>query len=1747
MAPSVRGGTQDEADKYKTATDAKHLLDIIGKDVYEKAKKDAEPYINELQGHLSQATYPNDKRPERTTPSNPCNLEYEYHTNVTSNVIEPCKHKSGKRLSEVHNSECDNRKIRDSDKKNNSVGACAPYRRLHVCDKNIQQIKTENITTHNLLADVCQAAKFEGQSIRGYHPKYEVQYPGSGSSMCTMLARSFADIGDIIRGKDLFIGNNRKGEKLEAKIKEYFQKIYKQLVKKKEDAQTHYSDSTNFYQLREDWWNINRKEVWKAITCEVQGFNYFRHTCNGQNPTQNNCRCPKGDQVPTYFDYVPQFLRWFEEWAEDFCRKRKKKIENAIKNCRGDNGKELYCDLNGYDCVETVRGKEKLVEGADCKKCSVACNPFVPWMDNQQKEFEKQKNKYAEEIKKANGTSNGTTTTTIRIGDKTINNLYVGDFYEKLEKQYGKVENFLGLLNKEGICQSEPKVGNQKADAADFTESKTEKTFSRTKYCRACPLCGVNGPKGNWTDIEDKECTLVEKKKYDSNNTTNIDILTADKSQKNILQKYNKFCKNGANDEKSATPTANGGGQIKNWQCYYDESKESGQNNNCILGKWEDFTGNEDVTSYNVFFYNSIIEMLNDSIEWKDKLNICINNKTGKCRKVCKNPCECYKRWIEKKKTELEKIKDHFRKQKDIGDAAQREMTLNITLNNNFLNDIKDAYPVKQQLQKIEERLKDKMQEDFIFERTKTSIDKFLQEEEQFAEKCIEKHKCQDPQPSTPAGGGVARSDSGPRDPSSPRPAEEGAGDGSDDASSEDEEEEEEEEEEDDEAKELEEEPESKEVVEQKEDTTVNVCKTVEEALNNMENLNAACDQKYSLPQRHWGWRCVTPTTSNDTTREAGKGGVEGGGSSEHGSRHRRSISAAPGESAPSSDNKGGLCIPPRRRRLYVGKLHNWASGGNDTQVSGGDTGSQSDKLREAFIESAAVETFFLWHKYKTVKQKELDEKKKQQQADGLLTTVNGGSGDDEASTPDPQTQLQKSGTIPPDFLRLMFYTLGDYRDILYSGSNDNTKSRGYSDIFSGDNVIKERESKIQEQLKKFFQNSGTTPSSTSGKTPQQTWWDENAQHIWNGMICALTYKENEEKTNDTQKIKKDDTVYKKFFGENNNKNPANPVPTGTPGTAATQKGTYQSTYKYETVELKEENETKAPASSGEKNPPKLSDFVLRPTYFRYLEEWGETFCRQRARMLEKIKLECRSDKTGKRHCSGDGHICDKTYLQHNNMFADFVCRDCHKQCRNYKKWIDIKFVEFHEQKNTYEKEHKKLKDNSKNDGDTKKFCTEIKEKKTAAEFLKELKHCKDDQNNSEEKDEEDKKNNEIKFEDIPQTFSRSTYCETCPLNGVTCNGRGGTNPCTPVNGNNWESVFNSINGNGGKSSTIEVEMIDRRGPYMKEYMEKKSDKSFKDSYLFKSVREQNWTCKYKGENMDVCKLDQFKDNIDLNQYTTFKVLLHYWLEDFLYGYYLLKTKKLIEECTKSGGNTCDEKYQKNCVCVKKWVDKKKNEWEKIKEHYNIREQQEGDTDMKSLVRKLLEQLQSLTELNKIMKPCTMLDKFKESLKCNSITSSENSKEKDIVECMLEDLDTKIKTESCPDQPSVENPAQCEGSAPLPDEEEELLEEDEQNTVGKQQPSFCPEAQAPPQEDETDGTCDPAPPVVPKVQEEKEVAKDKGDKETEQAAPAPAAPPPSVNPTLSDQPTNSISDILSSTIPFGIAIALTSIALLFLK
>ncbi|KOB84958.1 hypothetical protein PFDG_00353 [Plasmodium falciparum Dd2] len=1678
-------------------TTAKHIFDRIGKDVYDKVKTEAEQRSKgELKGTLSQAKF--DKAPEgQQTPGNTCELKYQWHTNVTNGRSYPCRTGTEKRFSEVSGGECDDKKIKGS-----NGGACAPFRRLNLCVRNLENINNYGkINNDTLLADVCLAALHEGDSIRGDHDKYKQS--NEDSQLCTELARSFADIGDIIRGKDLYRGNNGK-DKLEENLKNIFGKIHDNLT---EEAKKKYQDGApEFYKLREDWWYANRRQVWKAIRCSApRDANYFRQTvCSGgKTPTQGKCRCIDFS-VPTYFDYVPQFLRWFEEWGEEFCRLRKHKLQNAINKCRYDeNKKERYCDLNGYDCKGTARGENKYKYEHDCIQCSFSCTPFTNWIDNQKEEFLKQKNRYQNEIKKEEKTIQGT--------NGKINSLYAQEFYEKLREDYGTVNKFLQKLNEERICKDKPQVLQETADHVDFTKEDVGEIFSRTKYCRACPLCGLGKQAPPWDPKKDTDCDHIGIKTFDESNSTPINLLVKDKGGQTMVQKLKSLC----ND--SSKPT------IQKWKCHY----EGAGKDYCVLQDTKKDTQDRRIMPYEAFFNLWINQMLDDSIEWKKQLNKCINNvNKSACIKGCKKPCECFEKWVQQKKTECEFMEKHFDKQKDMGGFTHYTL-LQYYLSFFFKEKITQAYGEKKSnelmnaLNNIEgsKEIKDT-------EHSQDAIKILLKHEEGDAKKCKKtKEDCKKPQQPT--------SDLGRADHHDPRPDEPTA---SDDAENEDEVH-------DDEitprdlkikVDDLDRNDPEDQVEEPPAPAGPDVCDTVKSALEDTASLQEACRQKYGYPQRHWGWKCISDTTTT------------------------------------SGATTGSVCIPPRRRRLYVKKLHEWANSGNtqssqpqtggdkDTEARGSEAPSQSDKLRTAFIESAAVETFFLWHKYKAENTKRQGvgagglggvgvaggTPQAQQQFGltdepsqlGLLNSNLLGTGESiplpnvtGVDNDNPQSKLQQTGEIPNDFLRQMFYTLGDYRDLCVGNTNIVEAALSPSENEKMEAIQK----KIQEHINNGSSSAPRVPQTQhSVENPRVKWWNTHGPDIWNAMVCALTYKEDTSGAKGTDgKIEQDPKVKEAFFGTPN----GNPGPLVKP---TTQNGTFESKYQYNTVKLEEENS--GPKTNEDTQPPTLKQFTSRPTYFRYLEEWGENFCKERKKRLEKIKVDCMEEDGTKQKYSGDGEECTQQVPKKDGTVPDLEGPSCAISCRSYKKWIQKKKIEFEEQSNAYKQQKQDAESNNA-------FSAILTKFNEAKDFLQKLGSCSKTNNN-------DNGDGKIEFHKPDETFRPAENCKPCSSFKINCkNGKctGGTqNEC---NGKT-DITANDIQTMEQPTEDIGILVSDNSGN------EFNGLEACRGADIFKGIRNEQWKCgEYCG--VDICEqtnVNGKKVGGSQNQKHIIQIraLFKRWLENFLKDYNKINDK--ISQCMKNReGSTCINQCENICECVGIWINKKNEEWKNIKKRffkqYDVAVSQEVYT-----VRSFLQQNPFHNEVHKAIKPCTDLDKFEESKYCAVDASSgkKDGEKSDVVECLLHRLKKEIESCSSPtsgeSQPTGEQ-KKCVDSTPVEDDEEDLLlEEEEKNTdeAKKMMPKIC-EGVIKPEPVETEETCTPAaadgeqkPEEEAPTPEQNEVekVKDKAPK----SKPVTPAPQPTNPPTVFDNPQVQTA-LMTSTLAWSVGIAFTALSYWLLK
>ncbi|ETW58051.1 hypothetical protein PFMC_06052, partial [Plasmodium falciparum CAMP/Malaysia] len=736
------------------------------------------------------------------------------------------------------------------------------------------------------------------------------------------------------------------------------------------------------------------------------------------------------------------------------------------------------------------------------------------------------------------------------------------------------------------------------------------------------------------------------------------------------------------------------------------------------------------------------------------------------------------------------------------------------------------------------------------------------------------------------------------------------------------------------------------------------------------------------------------------------------------------------------------------------------------------------------------------------------------QEGVGVLQTLSGGSGGDE-NDKDPQEEL-KQGTIPDGFLRQMFYTLGDYRDILVRGGGDT--NRGDKDVTSGssstNNIVllasgdkQDEMKKIQKAIDEYIKSLKQAASGTQQQTEREKWWETYAESIWNGMIYALTYKTDTPSGKTT--ITQDEGLKDALLDKDGKKPKSNPHD-----------------YTYEGVKLEEDSGAKPTKAAAKEEPTTLKNFVLRPPYFRYLEEWGETFCRERTRRLAKIRGEC-MEEDGTQKYSGDGEDCEDIFSKQYNVLQD-LSSSCAKPCSSYRRWIERKGKEFEKQEKAYEQQKENCEKES--EGGVNGVCGTVKTSTTAAAFLDRLKNgpCKIE-NESAEGNEKDK----LDFSKPNETFVPAANCAPCSKFTAKlekCN-------CTGANANTCNG--GRINAENIKTSTADIGML-VSGKSTKGFEVDELKEACGGAGIFEGIKENKWICS-KVCGLDVCKPKEGNGAINAKHIVQIKALVKRWLEYFLEDYNEIKRK--ISHCINNGkGNICKNKCNDKCNCVDKWITKKRTEWENIKNRYvskNERENPDSPNTLTNFLETFTTEIAAATD----KREHSSLQKLEKSLGCNCTeTSEKKADEKNIIDCMLEKLGEKAK--KCAQNHAPTSGSDC-NTAPTSDttldDEEDLLLEEEENPVT--QPGFCPKLPKPPPQPEKEDACKPAPAPAP-------AAGGEGKQNPEQThPPKPLAPSPEAPPAAPLAPADQPFDptILQTTIPFGIALALTSIAFLYLK
>ncbi|SCQ12836.1 erythrocyte membrane protein 1, PfEMP1, putative [Plasmodium gaboni] len=439
-----------------------------------------------LVGKLSQAKFGKNGG-TKVDKDDPCKLDKSKHTNDwrTYNATDnssgkhrgPCTGKGKKGITEEKKWDT------NSEAKDGYKDVLFPPRRLDMCTSNLESLNTSNEglknkdkAIHSLLGDVLLAAKEEANQIinlydqNGAKSGSQSGSPIDDATKCRAIKASFADLGDIIRGRDLWSGeNNTDMTKLQGYLKEIFKRIHEKHDGIKGNTK-YASDATSsppYKNLRNDWWTANRDKVWAAMKCD------------------NTITC--GDDPPLD-DYVPQVLRWIDEWSHTYCVQRKtlaNKVVSACEKCV-EASKKYHEKTN----VDTTSGSTGGVPGKECEKssdgecgecktaceeCKQACEKYTQFVEGKsggatnnwraqwnnmntkyQELMDKAKKKLEEQSKKPQTNPSGTTTP---CSDKKDGKDCVKSFYEYLyESGYSTLSSYISNMSQNTDCGDDKHV-----------------------------------------------------------------------------------------------------------------------------------------------------------------------------------------------------------------------------------------------------------------------------------------------------------------------------------------------------------------------------------------------------------------------------------------------------------------------------------------------------------------------------------------------------------------------------------------------------------------------------------------------------------------------------------------------------------------------------------------------------------------------------------------------------------------------------------------------------------------------------------------------------------------------------------------------------------------------------------------------------------------------------------------------------------------------------------------------------------------------------------------------------------------------------------------------------------------------------------------------------------------------------------------------------------------------------------------
>ncbi|EUT82883.1 hypothetical protein PFAG_03632 [Plasmodium falciparum Santa Lucia] len=527
-------------------------------------------------------------------------------------------------------------------------------------------------TKEKFLAGCLIAAFHEGKNLKTTY--LEKKNADNNSKLCKALEYSFADYGDLIKGTSIW--DNEYTKDLELNLQNNFGKLFRKYIKKNiaSDENTLYS---SLDELRESWWNTNKKYIWLAMK---HGAGMNGTTCSSGSGDNGSISC---DDIPT-IDLIPQYLRFLQEWVEHFCKQRQAKVKDVIKNCNS-------CKESGNKCKTECKNKCEAYKKFIEEFCTAAGGTSgSPWSKRWDQIY-KMYSKYIEDAKRNRkaGTKNcGTSSTTSTAESKCVQSDIDSFFKHLIDIGLTTPSSYLSIVLDENNC------GDDKAPWTTYTTYTTtkncdkDKKKSKSQSCNTAVVVNVPSPLGNTPHGYKYACECkiptTEESCDDRKEYMNQWISDTSKKQKGSgsgKDYYELYTYNGVDVKPTTVRSSSSkldGNDVTFFNLFEQWNKE-------IQYQIEQYMTNTKISC------NNEMNVLSSSSEESQNQNSSDhhdggNNNTDQGTN-CKEKCKCYELWIKKINDQWGKQKNNYNKfqRKQIYDGNNASHKKEIVKLSNFL------------------------------------------------------------------------------------------------------------------------------------------------------------------------------------------------------------------------------------------------------------------------------------------------------------------------------------------------------------------------------------------------------------------------------------------------------------------------------------------------------------------------------------------------------------------------------------------------------------------------------------------------------------------------------------------------------------------------------------------------------------------------------------------------------------------------------------------------------------------------------------------------------------------------------------------------------------------------------------------------------------------------------------------------------------------------------------------------------